>query len=137
MDYGVKRSDVTSQIQMMLRGVPVATFPKENSMDYTVRVWLPQKQIDDFSTILNTLIVTPKGKIPLSKIASLDSNKEPSTITRDGLYVAFRDYCQQRYLAHSLCTRADEIRHEQKRCDARVHQNQNPTWGLQFKPFLS
>ncbi len=65
MNYGVNRSDVTAQIQMMLRGVPLATFPKENSMDYTVRVWLPQNQIDDFSTILNTLIVTPKGKIPL------------------------------------------------------------------------
>jgi len=73
MNYGVNRSDVTAQIQMMLRGVPVATFPKENSMDdYTVRVWLPQKQIDNFSIILNTLIVTPKGKIPLSKIAKLD-----------------------------------------------------------------
>ena len=92
MDYGVKRSDVTAQIQMMLRGVPVATFPKENSMDYTVRVWLPQKQIDDFSTILNTLIITPKGKIPLSKIASLDSNKEPSTITRDGLNYTLEIY---------------------------------------------
>jgi len=67
--------------QMMLHSVPVATFPKENSMDYTVRVWLPQNQIDDFSIILNTLIVTPKGKIPLSKIA--------------------------KYLfSHSLCTRA-------------------------------
>jgi multidrug efflux pump subunit AcrB len=53
MNYGVKRSDVTAQIQMMLRGVPVATFQKENSMDYTVRVWLPQKQIDDFSTMLS------------------------------------------------------------------------------------
>ena len=58
MNYGVNRSDVTAQIQMMLRGVPVATFPK--------------------------------GKIPLSKIAKLDSNKEPSTITKDGLnYLIF------------------------------------------------
>ncbi len=92
MNYGVNCSDVTAQIQMMLRGVPVATFPKENSMDYTVRVWLPQEQIDDFSTILNTLIVTPKGKIPLSKIAKLDSNKEPSTITRDGLNYTLEIY---------------------------------------------
>jgi len=92
MEYGLKRSDVTAQIQMMLRGVPVATFPKENSMDYTVRVWLPQKQIDNFKSILSTLIVTPKGKIPLSKIAKLDSNKEPSTITRDGLNYTLEVY---------------------------------------------
>ena len=31
MNYGVNRSDVTDKIQMMLRGVSVATFPKENS----------------------------------------------------------------------------------------------------------
>ncbi len=85
MEYGLNRSDITSQIQIMLRGVLVATFPKANSIDYTVRVWLPQNQIDDFSTILNTLIVTPKGKIPLSKVAKLNINREPSTITRDGL----------------------------------------------------
>ena len=58
-------------------------------MDYTVRVWLLQNQIDDFSTILNTLIVTLKGKLSLSKIAKLDSNKEPSIITRDGLNYNF------------------------------------------------
>ncbi len=59
MEYALRRSDVTAQIQMMLRGVPVATFPKANSMDYTVRVWLPDR------CYLSTLIVTPKGKIPL------------------------------------------------------------------------
>jgi len=92
MEYGLKRSDVTNQIQMMLRGVPVATFTKENSMDYTVRVWLPKKQINNFKTILNTLIVTPKGKIPLNKIAKLNSTKEPSTITRDGLNYTLEIY---------------------------------------------
>ncbi len=28
MEYGVNRSDIIKQLQMMLRGVPVATFPK-------------------------------------------------------------------------------------------------------------
>jgi multidrug efflux pump subunit AcrB len=92
MEYGLRRSDVTAQIQMMLRGVPVATFPKANSMDYTVRVWLPQKQIDDFKSILRTLIVTPKGKIPLNKIATVTHSKEPSTITRDGLNYTLEIY---------------------------------------------
>lgn len=92
MEYGLKRSDITAQIQMMLRGVPIATFPKVNSMDYTIRVWLPQKQIDDFNTILSTLIVSQKGKIPLNKIATLSSIKEPSIITRDGLNYTLEVY---------------------------------------------
>jgi multidrug efflux pump subunit AcrB len=85
LKYGLKRSDVTSQLQLALRGAPVASFPKANSMDYTVRAWLPQEQIDNFDSILSMLIDTPKGKIPLNKIASLESKKEPSLITREGL----------------------------------------------------
>ncbi len=92
MRYGLKRSDVTSQLQLALRGAPVAAFAKENSIDYLVRVWLPKKQIDDFDTILGMLIDTSKGLIPLNKIATLDSIKEPSSITRDGLEYTLEVY---------------------------------------------
>ncbi len=92
MRYGLKRSDVTAQLQLALRGAPVATFAKDNSMDYTVRVWLPQKQIGDFDTILSMLIDTPKGKIPLNKIAALDFTKEPSSISREGLEYTLEVY---------------------------------------------
>ncbi len=92
LKYGLKRSDIANQLQLALRGAPVATFPKANSMDYTVRAWLPQRQIDNFDTILNTLIDTPKGKIPLNKIASLESKKEPSLITREGLQYTLEVY---------------------------------------------
>jgi multidrug efflux pump subunit AcrB len=90
--YGLKRSDVTSQLQLALRGAPVATFAKDNSIDYVVRVWLPKKQIDNMQTILNMLIDTPKGKIPLNKIATLNSTKEPSSITREGLEYTLEVY---------------------------------------------
>lgn len=90
--YGLKRSDVTAQLQMALRGAPVATFAKDNSMDYTVRVWLPKKQINEFDKILSMLIDTKKGKIPLNKIASLNFSKEPSSITREGLKYTLEVY---------------------------------------------
>jgi len=125
MEYGLKRSDVTSQIQMMLRGVPVATFPRENSMDYTVRVWLPQKQIEDFNTILNTLIVTPKGKIPLNKIASLDSKKEPSIITRrDGLNYTLEVYANREKgaISHIMANLEEQL--ETVSIDPRVEMTQ-------------
>ncbi len=90
--YGLKRSDVTVQLQLALRGAPVATFPKANSMDYSVKVWLPKKQINQFDTILSMLIDTPKGKIPLNKIATLDFTKEPSSITREDLAYTLEVY---------------------------------------------
>ena len=90
--YGLSRADVTMQLQLALRGAPVASFPKTNSMDYTVRVWLPQKQINNFDAVLNMLIDTKKGKIPLNKIATLDYKKEPSLITREDLQYTLEVY---------------------------------------------
>ncbi len=92
MTYGLNREDVTRQMQLALWGAPVASFPRENSMDYTVRVWLPQRQISHFDTVMGMLIDTPKGKIPLNKIASLEKSKEPSLITRDGLQYTLEVY---------------------------------------------
>jgi multidrug efflux pump subunit AcrB len=92
MQYGVKRSDITVQLQLALRGMPVTSFPKSNSIDYSVRVWLPKKQIERFATVLDMLIDTPKGKIPLQKIATLEAKKEPSLITREGLEYTLEVY---------------------------------------------
>ena len=92
MRYGLHRSDVTTQLQLALRGAPVASFPKTNSMDYTVRVWLPAAQRDQFDRVMQTLIDTPKGKIPLNKIATISSEKEPSLITREGLQYTLEVY---------------------------------------------
>ncbi len=92
LEYGLKRSDITSQLQLALRGAPVATFAKNNSMDYTVRVWLPKGQRDNAKTIMNILIDTKKGKIPLNKLAVLESKKEPSLITREGLQYTLEVY---------------------------------------------
>jgi len=53
---------------------------------------LPQKQISHFDTVMHTLIDTSKGKIPLNKIATLSSSKEPSLITREGLEYTLEVY---------------------------------------------
>ena len=90
--YGVTRSEITSQIKLVLRGANVATFAKANSMDYSVRVWFEQDQIDNFDSIMSMLIETKKGKIPLNKIATLNFTKEPSLITREDLLYTLEVY---------------------------------------------
>jgi len=83
--YNLNAKDITAQLQLALRGAPIATFPKNNSIDYTIRVWLPKNQIDTIDKIKNYLIDTKKGKIPLSEIATISYNYEPTLITREGL----------------------------------------------------
>ncbi len=90
--YGVDRQAILSQVQRILRGVPVATFPRTNSQDYTVRLWLPKSQIDRIEKILSILVDTPKGKIPLTRFARLGRHHEPSLITRQGLQYTLEVY---------------------------------------------
>ena len=92
MRYGLLRSDVVRQIQAVLRGIPSATFPKQNSTDYTVRVWVDKKSIATMDALMQMLITTPKGDIPLSQIATLRFTHEPSLITRDGLQYTLEVY---------------------------------------------
>ena len=90
--YGLLNSDIIKQLQLSLRGAPVASFPKENSTDYLIRVWLPREQIDQTKTILETLIDTKEGKIPLKRVAKITYNYEPTLITREGLKYTIEVY---------------------------------------------
>ena len=84
--YGLKNSDITTQLQAMLRGVVVSSFPVANSTDLSVRVWLPGAQRDHLERLPTLLIDTPKGeKIPLGAVATVSRDVEPSVINREAL----------------------------------------------------
>ncbi len=84
--HGLSHSDITGQLQAMLRGVVVSSFPLANSRDLTVRVWLPNDQRDRLSLLSTLTIDTPKGeKIPLGAVARVSRDLEPSIINREAL----------------------------------------------------
>jgi len=90
--YGLKSSDIAGQLQAVLRGAMVGSFPLQNSVDFGVRVWLPEGQWDSVELLQSTLLDSPKGKIPLAAIASLKSTQEPGIITREGLNYTLNVY---------------------------------------------
>ncbi len=92
LEYGVSKADIAAQMQTILRGLPVATFPRLNSAEYTVRVWVPSGEIASVHELSDMLIETPKGKIPLGKIAGIREIKEPTMITREGLEYTLEIY---------------------------------------------
>ena len=83
--YKLSIDTLASQLQLLLRGKIVTTFPLENSTDFGVRVWVDENLRNNPKKILSTLIDTPTGKIPLNAIASIKKSIEPSMITREGL----------------------------------------------------
>ena len=92
LKYGLTREDITNQLKLILRGAFVATYPRENSKDYMVRVWVNPKEVDSMQKVNALLIDTKMGKIPLNKVATISYKYEPSLITRDGLQYTIEVY---------------------------------------------
>ncbi len=91
--YGLKNADIISQLQALLRGAQVSTFPAANSIDFGVRVWLPENQRNRIALLDTMLIDTPKGdKIPLSALATVTRDLEPGIINREGLNYTLNVY---------------------------------------------
>ncbi len=90
--YGLKNADITTQLKALLRGAPVSRFPAANSLDFSVRVWLPDNQRDRLALLSTMLIDTPKGKIPLAALATVSRDLEPTVISREGLNYTLNVY---------------------------------------------
>ncbi|MCD6292101.1 MAG: efflux RND transporter permease subunit [Deltaproteobacteria bacterium] len=91
--YGLKHAAISAQLQALLRGAPVATFPAANSTDFGVRVWLPAAQRDRLELLATILLQTPTGeKIPLSAIATITRELEPGIINREALNYTLNVY---------------------------------------------
>lgn len=91
--YGLKNTDITTQLQALLRGAQVSTFPAVNSVDFEVRVWLPEAQRDRVALLSTILIDTPSGeKIPLAALAEISSGLEPGVINREELSYTLNVY---------------------------------------------
>ncbi|MRI58121.1 MAG: AcrB/AcrD/AcrF family protein [Epsilonproteobacteria bacterium] len=80
LQYGLTASDIASQLTLYLKGGFAATKPVQNANDIKIRIWGDNtKPIDEF------LLQSPKGKIPLSTVATIQRGITPSSITREGL----------------------------------------------------
>jgi multidrug efflux pump subunit AcrB len=112
--YELNRSDIAKQIQFALRGAIVGSFAKENSSDYAIRLWLQEDQRDTYETILELYIDTPKGKIPLKKLAQVTRHVEPSQITREGLAYTLDVYGNRNKAAisHIMSSFENELKKE-------------------------
>ena len=84
--HGLTSADISTELQTMLRGVAVSSFPLENSTDLPVRVWLPKTQRNSTELLPTMLIDTPRDeKIPLAAVADISRSLEPSVINREAL----------------------------------------------------
>ena len=81
--YGVSSYEISTTLQLLLRGAKVSYFPLQNAEDFNVRVWF--KDFNSLSSLGSVLIDTPKGKVPLKTFVTLKEIYEPNVITRENL----------------------------------------------------
>ncbi len=92
LSYGLTSSELMSQMQVLLHGALISSYPRQNSSDHMVRVWVDEEYRDSQSTILSTKITTKKGLVSLEKFAKLKKVVEPTVITREGLQYTLNVY---------------------------------------------
>jgi len=85
--YGLTPSAIASQLALYLKGGFAATQSVQNGNDLPIRVWGDNRRsIEDF------LLTTPKGRVPLEAVAEIREEREPSSITREGLQYTVNVY---------------------------------------------
>ncbi len=90
--YGLDDAEITRQLQGYIRGAKVASFALQNSSDFGIRVWVDEAERNSIKALNSLLLSTPKGMVPLSAAATVDTLTEPSLITREGLNYTLNIY---------------------------------------------
>ncbi len=83
--YGLTPYDVASQLSVAVRGAVVSLHHVPNESSLFVRLIYSESLRDDPIDLYSYYIDTPKGKIPLSALATLERVLEPTKITRQDL----------------------------------------------------
>ena len=90
--YGLNSAEIIRQMQIYIRGANAASFALQNSKDFGIRVWIDAAKRNSIKNLGSVLLTTAKGKIPLSAVASITTDIEPSLITREGLNYTLNVY---------------------------------------------
>ncbi|RMD45843.1 MAG: efflux RND transporter permease subunit, partial [Aquificota bacterium] len=85
LTYGLTPYAIAVQLGAKIKGVPVSLYNVPNEKSLLVRFIYKEKQRDTELDLSSIYIDSPKGKIPLSAVASLEKKLEPTVITRQGL----------------------------------------------------
>ncbi len=83
--YGLTPFEIGVQLSAKLRGNIVSFYNIPNETALKIRVIYSKRERNSVIDLNSYYIDSPKGKIPLSSVAILEKNVEPTVITREGL----------------------------------------------------
>lgn len=91
-DYGLSTQEILTPIKTVLQGSIVSSYPRQNSLDYPMRIWVDKAQRDNIDAIRTTNVMTGKGLVKLEKFVTMSKVTEPNIITREGLEYTLNIY---------------------------------------------
>jgi multidrug efflux pump subunit AcrB len=86
LEYGISNAYLINALQPVLKGFVVSSYNKNNETPLGIRVLVKNSHINTAQKIENILIHTPKISLPLSAIATIETQKQPNIITRENLH---------------------------------------------------
>ena len=85
LEYGLTPYSIALQISFKIRDIPVSLLSVPNEKSLQIKLSYIENYRDNPLDIYNLYLETKKGKIPLSAVAKLEKQIEPTIITREGL----------------------------------------------------
>jgi multidrug efflux pump subunit AcrB len=85
LEYGLTPYAIATQLGSKIRGIPISIYNQQNEKGIFIRVIYKEKYRDNKLDLYSMYIDSPKGKIPLTAVASIEKRVEPSVITREDL----------------------------------------------------
>ncbi len=84
--YGTTAMEVAANLRYAITGIEVSTMDMGNT-EYDIYVEYPEGTYDDFNSLMEMPVTTPKGTITLSEIATLSFTDTPESIQKtNGIY---------------------------------------------------
>jgi len=83
--YGTSPAEVAQLLKTAVKGIPASTMRLEGSLDIPILVQYAQPQMNRLGDLLDALVPTPHGTVPLRAMASVSSTQNAPFITRENL----------------------------------------------------
>ncbi len=85
LHYGLTPYTVALQLSAKIKGRFISLYNVPNEKSLKVRFVYPEGNRDSFLDVSSMYLDTPKGKIPVSAVATIEKKVEPTIITREKL----------------------------------------------------
>ncbi len=83
--YGTSPARISRELRAAVNGIPATTMRLEDYLDIPIRVEYDRRALESLPDLQDVYVTTTDGPVPLRTLATIQSQREQPSITREGL----------------------------------------------------